>query len=134
MINNILLVAFGGVIGSTLRYFISEIYMNSCKDIIGYVGKFPISTFTVNIIGSFFAGIIYFFILETTNDTSTNLKHLVLIGILGSFTTFSSFSLDSFRLIQSGNYLLFSIYIFLSVFLSILVFFAGFNIPKAIFQ
>jgi len=117
MINNILLVAFGGVIGSTLRYFISEIYMNSCKDIIG----------------SFFAGIIYFFILETTNDASTNLKHLVLIGILGSFTTFSSFSLDSFRLIQSGNYLLFSIYIFLSVFLSILVFFAGFNIPKAIF-
>lgn len=133
MINNILLVALGGVIGSTLRFFISEIYINSCKDIVGYIGKFPISTFTVNIIGSFFAGIVYFFIINTTNDTSSNLKHFVLIGILGSFTTFSSFSLDSFRLLNSNNYSLFFIYIFLSVLFSILAFFAGFNIPKAIF-
>ncbi len=133
MINNILLVALGGVIGSTLRFFISEIYINSCKDIVGYIGKFPISTFTVNIIGSFFAGIVYFFIISTTNDTSSNLKHFVLIGILGSFTTFSSFSLDSFRLLNSNNYTLFFIYIFLSVLFSILFFFAGFNITKAIF-
>jgi len=133
MINNILLVALGGVIGSTLRFFISEIYINSCKDIVGYIGKFPISTFTVNIIGSFFAGIVYFFIISTTNDTSSNLKHFVLIGILGSFTTFSSFSLDSFRLLNSNNYTLFFIYIFLSVLFSILFFFAGFNISKAIF-
>lgn len=133
MINNILLVALGGVIGSTLRYIISEIYINSCKDIVGFVGKFPISTFTVNIIGSFFAGIVYFFITNTINDTSSHLKHFVLIGILGSFTTFSSFSLDSFRLLNSNNYTLFFIYIFLSVLFSILAFFSGFNIPKAIF-
>ena len=133
MIYNIFLVVLGGVVGSTLRYFISEIYINSCKDIVGYIGKFPISTFTVNIIGSFFAGIVYFFIISTTNDTSSNLKHFVLIGILGSFTTFSSFSLDSFRLLNSNNYTLFFIYIFLSVLFSILFFFAGFNISKAIF-
>ena len=133
MIHNIFLVALGGVVGSTLRYLISEIYINSCKDIVGFIGKFPISTFTVNIIGSFFAGITYFFITNTINDLNSNLKNFVLIGILGSFTTFSSFSLDSFRLLNSNNYLLFFLYVFLSVLFSILFFFAGFNITKAIF-
>ena len=133
MIYNIFLVVLGGVVGSTLRYLISEIYINSCKDIVGFIGKFPISTFTVNIIGSFFAGITYFFITNTINDLNSNLKNFVLIGILGSFTTFSSFSLDSFRLLNSNNYLLFFLYVFLSVLFSILFFFAGFNITKAIF-
>jgi fluoride ion exporter CrcB/FEX len=64
MIYNILMVGFGGAIGSILRYLTTESLTKYCKILAISVGKFPIGTFAVNIIGSLIAGILYFFIIK----------------------------------------------------------------------
>ena len=56
MIYNILLVGFGGAIGSILRHLTTEFLTRYCKILAISIGKFPIGTFTVNIIGSLIAG------------------------------------------------------------------------------
>ncbi len=58
------MVGFGGAIGSILRYLSTEFLTKSCKILTTSIGKFPIGTFAVNIIGSLIAGILYFFIIK----------------------------------------------------------------------
>ena len=119
MIYNILLVGFGGAIGSILRYLTTEVLTKSCKILTSSIGKFPVGTFAVNIIGSLVAGILYFFIIKNFEDFSPQLKNFLLVGILGGFTTFSAFSLDCLAMIQNQEFLSAVLYILASVFLSL---------------
>jgi CrcB protein len=109
---NILYVGLGGFIGSVLRYFIyivSNYFFGS---------NFPFSTIIVNIVGSFFIGFFYqlfngyFFVSENT-------KLLLTVGLLGGFTTFSTFSIDAFILYQNYGKIFAVSYIILSVGLSL---------------
>ena len=108
-----LFVAFGGALGASLRFFISQILLN-------WLGKgFPFATLTVNISGSLIMGVLYGLISQGIIEMSIN-RTLIGIGFLGAFTTFSTFSLDTFLLFQQGDVLKATINILLNVSLCIL--------------
>lgn len=111
----ILCVGVGGFIGAVLRYLISLKFLSF---------KFPIATLVVNIMGGFLIG----FIIELsirTDSISDNLKLFLTTGMMGGLTTFSTFSLESVKFFDSGNYIFFGLNIFLNLTLSILGVFIG---------
>ncbi|MEL0232088.1 MAG: fluoride efflux transporter CrcB [Hyphomicrobiales bacterium] len=115
---NILYVGLGGFIGSILRYLV----FLSSNHLLG--SNLPYSTIIVNIVGSFFIGFLYqffnnyFFISEST-------KLLLTVGLLGGFTTFSTFSIDAFILYQNYGKFFAVSYIILSVVLSLFALLLG---------
>lgn len=121
---NYLYVAIGGALGSVSRYLLSNWVNNKTKS------NFPWGTFSVNIIGSFIIGI--FFILVMDKANSPQLKLIVSVGFLGAFTTFSTFSLETFNLIRENNILLALGNIGLSVALGLLAVWSGIIIGKLI--
>ena len=102
----------GGFIGATLRY-ISSLGFDKI-----YVSAFPLSTFLINFIGCFILGLLMN--MGITNIETWPAKEFVIIGILGGFTTFSAFGVESFQLIESGEFTIAVIYILASVIFGIL--------------
>ena len=103
----LLSVGIGGFIGSTIRYIL---YINFNKI---HGSNFPIGTLLVNIIGCFFIGLL--FNSDLFNNQKYAVEEFVIIGILGGFTTFSAFGMETYNLIKNellGTALL---YIFLSI-------------------
>ena len=99
MISNILLVAIGGALGSSFRYFLAEfITLNYSK-----ASAFPLSTIFINIFGSLLAGIFHFIFINYFEHISPSARLIIMTGFLGGFTTFSAFSLDILRLISAGQ-------------------------------
>jgi CrcB protein len=84
----------------------------------------------VNVIGSFLAGILYFFIIKNFSEFSIDLKNFLLIGLLGGYTTFSAFSLDLFRLIQANQNSIALLYAISSVLISLIAIFFGYYLMK----
>ena len=119
---NLVYVASGGAIGAVLRYLISNFYRL-------YFPNFPIGTLFINLIGSFLIGILASN-LENKGASYVFIKYFLIIGILGSFTTFSTFSLETIQLINDKKLFLSFIYIFLSISLCIFGAIIGFNINK----
>ncbi len=117
---NIFYVASGGSIGAVLRYLTSNFFKF-------YFPNFPIGTLFVNFIGSFLIGILASN-LENKGTSYEFIKYFLIIGILGSFTTFSAFSLEAIQLINDKKLFLLFIYIFFSISLCIFGAFFGFNI------
>ena len=99
---------FRGAIGAVLRFFVSNgIYRLVGRD-------FPYGTLIVNVIGSFLIG--YFFVLFLERLVASEAIRLaVVVGLLGSFTTFSAFSFETLNLLNAGAYLKASMNIVLSV-------------------
>ena len=89
---NILLVGAGGFIGSVLRYLVSGYVQQSTHRL-----DFPFGTLTVNIVGCFVIGLLAQF-GEKYGTFSNESRSLLVIGLLGGFTTFSSFGNDTFQL------------------------------------
>lgn len=96
--SQILAIAGGGAIGAVLRYWVS----NSTYDLMGK--EFPYGTLVVNVAGSLLMGFLAIWLLERTFGGST-LRAFLLIGLLGSFTTFSAFSLETLNLMENGQLL-----------------------------
>ena len=109
----ILSIACGGAIGAVSRYMLS----NAVQNITG--NSFPYGMLLCNILGSMLLGILYDSISKGSLF-SDNIKLFIQVGLLGSFTTFSAFSLESFLMFEKGDYSSAIIFILLSVFLSIL--------------
>lgn len=107
----IFLVGLGGFIGTVLRYGISSSKLSENT-------VFPYKTFFINILGSFLIGLIFF--LAGKYKLDKNMVNFIKIGVCGGFTTFSSFSLESFNLLKAGHIFLFLTYVILSVVLGIL--------------
>ena len=119
---NIILVAAGGATGAVLRYFLTN--LSKTVFISSVYG-----TLTVNIIGSFLIGYLI------TSDFSKNIngnfvKFFLIIGLLGSFTTFSAFSFEVVNLIISKKILIAFIYISISIFVCILFAYLGMLVNK----
>jgi len=91
----LLAVAAGGAAGAVLRWLMA----GAIQRFTG--GAFPWGTFAVNALGSFLLGFLFVWLIE--RSTASELVRLALtVGMLGAFTTFSTFSLESIRLLQEG--------------------------------
>jgi CrcB protein len=95
--NMILLVALGGAFGSVARYLMAS----SIQTATGW--EFPLGTVLVNILGCFLIGILYV-LLVARPDPRHELRALLMVGVMGGFTTFSSFSLETVTMAMNGNY------------------------------
>jgi CrcB protein len=98
MLKSTLAVMLGGAIGSGLRWWLS----GWCA--VKYGVAFPIGTLVVNVLGCFVIGL--FAALTATDgglSASTLARQLVMAGVLGGFTTFSAFSLQTMELFQAGH-------------------------------
>ena len=94
---NILFVAFGGALGSVSRYLLGTWIQSVSKSI-----DFPYGTLTVNLIGCFVIGFLSQ-LAETRGVFTSESRALVFVGILGGFTTFSSFGNDTINLLRDGD-------------------------------
>jgi CrcB protein len=89
-------VAVGGALGAMARYGVSSIIFNPSSH------KFPSATMSVNVLGSLVMGLLFVIIVEK-GALPTEMRSLLMIGFIGAFTTFSTFSLDALGLWQNGH-------------------------------
>jgi CrcB protein len=94
-IPQIFAIMIGGALGAAMRYLIS----NGFYSLLGR--DFPYGTLAVNVIGSFLMGVLTVLLIDR-GDIDPLIKLAILVGFLGSFTTFSTFSMDTLVLINEG--------------------------------
>lgn len=114
---NCIAVGIGGFFGSIMRYLIGLIPLNN-------KGTFPANTLMINVLGAFIIGVV---ISLFSRNAEWNDKVLLLlkVGFCGGFTTFSTFSSESLKLIASGNWGLGILYILSSIVLCVIAVFFG---------
>ena len=116
----------GGAVGALLRHWMS----GAVHRFLG--GDFPWGTLSVNLFGSLVIGFLW-----GTSEVVTishDIRLLLFIGILGSFTTFSTFSLENFNLLQNGEYFLLAVNVMASVLLGILLILTGYFTGRLLFD
>ncbi|HEX7584999.1 MAG TPA: fluoride efflux transporter CrcB [Prolixibacteraceae bacterium] len=118
MLKSIMIVGFGGFIGTVARFLISRYFQ------VNLTSVFPWSTFIINITGSLLIGIIYG-ISEKGDFLSPDVRLFLTVGICGGFTTFSTFSNDAFLLLRQEEWIRFAFYASFSFFLGLLAVYAG---------
>ena len=121
---HILYIGIGGFLGSVSRYLISKFLNN-------VIPSFPLGTLAVNISGSFLIG---FVIYSTVFGKSipSNLRDLITIGFIGAFTTMSTFSYETFRLMELNELLYMTLNIILNLVLSLAAVYFGRELAIAI--
>ena len=98
MFLNFFLVALGSTVGGCARYGLSLIINAHWRD------AFPFSTFIINVLGSFIIGALAAWLSDAApNSSEHDYKLLLMVGLCGGFTTFSSFSLETLNLLRSGQ-------------------------------
>ena len=115
MMTTLFSVALGGALGASFRY------------LVGLAVVFPLGTLTVNVAGSFLIGVVWVLF------AAKGLQHwlpFVMTGVLGGFTTFSAFSMDTLRLVEDGKLGAAASYVIASVVLSLLAVFAGLALAR----
>lgn len=119
MIKNVLLIGFGGFIGSIARYFVSLLNLT----VTFY--SIPIGTLLVNITGSLLIGFLTGIAAKSTILT-VEWRMFLMVGLCGGFTTFSSFTNENLMLIHNGQVLSVLIYTGLSIFFGFLAVYIGY--------
>jgi len=114
---HIIYIGAGGFIGAVSRYLISK-YLNNIMP------SFPLGTLAVNIAGSLIIGFVIYSITLGKN-ISPEMRDFITIGIIGGFTTMSTFAYESFRLLDLNQLWLFILNIFFNIVLCIGAVYAG---------
>jgi CrcB protein len=115
---NLLYVAAGGALGAAGRYLITYWFYSHSET------SYPLGTFTVNIVGCFLLGLIYKLTMEKSL-LSPELRLMLTVGMIGAFTTFSTFSFEILNLIKENNFGTALLYIGASVFCGLLAVWLG---------
>jgi len=108
----LLAIALGGAFGALSRFGLHELVYAICGR------HFPYGTIVVNVLGSFLMGVLFMLLVRHLQSPGA-VRGLLLTGFLGGLTTFSTFALDAWQLLERGAYYPGLIYIFASVLLSI---------------
>lgn len=104
----VLAIAAGGAVGSVLRFWLSTwVHAFAPK-------SFPYGTLLVNVTGCLLMGLLFVLFLERLSDNAV-LRAGILIGVLGGYTTFSAFSMETFNLLEQGAYVKALAYMLMSV-------------------
>lgn len=111
--HNFLLVALGGAIGASGRYLLSTVTLKH------FGPGFPVGTLAANIIGSALMGVLVGWLAFKGAEASQSIRLFLGVGLLGGFTTFSAFSLESFLMLEKKTYGAFLGYVSASVFISL---------------
>ncbi len=112
----IFLIGIGGFIGSILRYFISLLVQ------LRFLHLFPFGTLAVNIIGCLFIGILYG---VTKNGLNQDWRVFLITGLLGGFSTFSAFSIETVNMFQAGQNLYAILYVLISIIICLAATYVG---------
>lgn len=123
---NIALVATGGAIGSVFRYLVGVWSVRLAGP------NFPWGTLAVNVVGSFMIGLLVELVARRLN-ASMEMRLFLVTGVLGGFTTFSSFALDAASLLERGATGLSIVYVLASLIVSIAAVFAGLALSRNLF-
>ena len=110
---NYLIVGIGSALGGMTRYFLSNFVYKFLEPI------FPYGTLVVNVVGSFLIGIFLFY-LDANELISSEVRIFLTIGFCGGLTTFSTFTYETFNLIQNSEFLFAGLNIILNLFLTLL--------------
>lgn len=108
----ILMVAVGGALGSVLRY----LFVRAANQLLG--PEFPYGTLGVNVVGGLVAGTLYVLLVERYASPQ-EWRALLLIGVMGGFTTFSAFSIDTLKLLEQSGLSMAAVNVLLNVALSL---------------
>jgi CrcB protein len=123
--NQILAIAGGGAIGALLRYWVSTgVYALAGRN-------FPYGTLAVNVAGSLMMGLLFVLLIERMAENSI-WRAALLVGLLGAFTTFSTFSIETLNLVEEGAYTRALLNMLLSVVLCIAAAWLGVKLGRQI--
>ena len=123
MFKLMLLAGAGGFIGTCCRFLTNRLYLTYFKTTL------PIATFTVNILGCFIVGLI-FGLLNRAGIVSPKLNAFLIVGFCGGFTTFSTFSYETFSLGMNGEMLTSLLYVVTSFVIGLLAVWLGLQISN----
>ena len=117
------LIGLAGFVGTLARYGLSGVAAKR------YGATFPLGTLAVNLIGCFLVGLL-FYLMQERFVVSQNLRTIILVGLLGGFTTFSSFGLQTFTLLQDGEFGFAALNLGVSNVLGLLLVWAGYTLAR----
>ena len=122
---NYVAVALGGVVGCCARYGVSQWVQ------LWYGRSFPLATLLINVAGSLAMGFLFVATLERAS-ISPALRMAILTGVLGGFTTFSTFAMETLLLMEDGETATAALYVLLSVFLGLGAAFLGVYLARSL--
>ena len=121
----LLFVGLGGFVGTLFRYWLSGLIARR------YGETFPFGTLVVNALGCFLIGFLFYFFYDRSL-TSPTARTVVFIGVIGGFTTFSSYGLQTFTLLRDGQVFLALVNIVASNILCLVLVWLGYSLAKVI--
>lgn len=113
-----IVVAVGSGLGGVLRYALARWFVTA-------PGRWPVATMTANVLGSFAIGLLAALLVARAPENSENLRLFCTTGLLGGFTTYSAFALESSQLLAAGQTLRGIAYIVATVLVCLAAVFAG---------
>ena len=119
------LIGLAGFVGTLGRYGLSGVVAKR------YGETFPLGTLAVNLIGCFLVGLL-FYVMQERFLVNQNVRTIILIGLLGGFTTFSSFGLQTFTLLQDGEFAFAALNLGVSNLLGLLLVWAGYTLARVL--
>jgi CrcB protein len=121
----LLLIGLGGFVGTLFRYWITDLVSRR------YGETFPMGTLLVNAIGCLLVGV-FFYLLSDRILTNSTTRAVIFIGLLGGFTTFSSYGLQTFTLLRDGEMFLALVNVLASNILCVFLVWLGYTLARVI--